>query len=138
MLKAEVEVQWLSTGQGIEEGLQGSEWSRWYPTAEIHTKWIHRLGNLVLLARTKNVAASNYDFDKKKATYFAGRGGVSPFALTTQVLQEREWTPEVVERRQAELIAHLCTLLAAIAIPTSASDHPQSIAKTDSAHFAIR
>ncbi len=25
---------------------EGSEWSRWYPTAEIHTKWIHRLGNL--------------------------------------------------------------------------------------------
>jgi uncharacterized protein DUF262/uncharacterized protein DUF1524 len=90
--------------------VEGSEWSRWYPTAEIHTKWIHRLGNLVLLARTKNAAASNYDFAKKKATYFAGRGGISPFALTTQVLQEREWTPEVVERRQAELIAHLRAL----------------------------
>jgi len=90
--------------------VEGSEWSGWYPTAEIHTKWIHRLGNLVLLARAKNVAASNYDFAKKKATYFAGRGGVSPFALTTQVLQEHEWTPEVVERRQTELIAHLRAL----------------------------
>ena len=89
---------------------EGSEWSRWYPTAEVHTKWIHRLGNLVLLARAKNVAASNYDFERKKATYFAGRGGVSPFALTTQVLREREWTPEVVERRQADLIAHLRAL----------------------------
>ncbi len=81
----------------------GSEWARWYPTAEIHAKWLHRLGNLVLLTRYKNAAASNYDCAKKKTTYFAGRGGVSPFALTTQVLHEREWTPEVVERRQTEL-----------------------------------
>jgi len=88
----------------------GSEWARWYPTAELHAKWIHRLGNLVLLTRYKNVAASNYDFAKKKATYFAGHGGVSPFALTTQVLHEREWTPEVVERRQTDLIAHLRAL----------------------------
>jgi hypothetical protein len=36
--------------------------------------------------------------------------GVSPFALTTQVLQERERTPEVVERRQVDLITHLRAL----------------------------
>jgi hypothetical protein len=90
--------------------IEGSEWTRWYPTAEIHTKWIHRIGNLVLLARAKNAAASNYDFAKKRTMYFATRGGISPFALTTQVLQEREWTPQVVERRQAELIAHLRAL----------------------------
>ena len=80
------------------------------PTAELHAKWIHRLGNLVLLTRYKNAAASNYDFAKKKTAYFAGYGGVSPFALTTQVLHEREWTPDVVERRQTELIAHLRAL----------------------------
>jgi hypothetical protein len=86
-----------------------SEWARWYPTAEVHARWLRRLGNLVLLTRYKNAAASTYAFAKKKATYYAGHGGVSPFALATQVLHEREWTPAVVERRQPELIAHLRT-----------------------------
>jgi uncharacterized protein DUF262/uncharacterized protein DUF1524 len=85
----------------------GSEWLRWFPTLELRARWTHRLGNLVLLSRTKNFGASNYDFDTKKRKYFATHNGISPFALTTQVLQETEWTPEVVERRQRELIAKL-------------------------------
>ncbi|HEU4784996.1 MAG TPA: HNH endonuclease family protein, partial [Ktedonobacterales bacterium] len=68
---------------------------------------VHRLGNLALLTREKNRQAYNYDFATKKRSYFAMKDGISPFVLTTQVLQEHEWTPEVVERRQNELIAHL-------------------------------
>jgi uncharacterized protein with ParB-like and HNH nuclease domain len=85
----------------------GSEWMHLFPTFEDRTTLVHRLGNLVLLSRAKNLQASNYDFARKKRVYFAGRGGVSPFALTTQVLQEEEWTPQVVQRRQHELLAHL-------------------------------
>ena len=85
----------------------GSEWMRWFPTQAERTRWVHRLGNLALLTRTKNRAASNYDFATKKRKYFATKDGVSPFALTTQVLQEEEWTPQVVERRQQQLIEHL-------------------------------
>jgi hypothetical protein len=77
----------------------GSVWTKWFPTTELNDRWVHHLGNLVLLSRSKNMDASNYDFDRKKRTYFATRDGVSPFALTTQVLQEKSWTPEVVERR---------------------------------------
>lgn len=84
-----------------------SEWLRWFPTLEDHATHVHRLGNLVLLSRTKNMQASNYDFAAKKQIYFTGRTGVSPFALTTQVLREVEWTPAVVDRRQQELIGHL-------------------------------
>ena len=68
---------------------------------------MHRLGNLALLARDKNRNASNFDFERKKRTYFAMKDGISPFAITTQVLQEDEWTPQVVERRQRELLGQL-------------------------------
>jgi hypothetical protein len=87
-----------------------SEWARWFPTLDERARYTHRLGNLVLLARAKNLLASNYAFAKKKQVYFASHTGISPFALTTQVLQEEVWTPEVVERRQRELIARIKAL----------------------------
>lgn len=65
--------------------------------------WTHRLGNLLLLNTRKNSQASNYDFAKKKMTYFKTKSGVAMFALTTQVLGEDHWTPAVVETRQKEL-----------------------------------
>ena len=51
-------------------------------------------------SRKKNLL----DFAKKKAKYFTGRKGTSSYALTTQVLNESEWTPEVVEQRQKNLM----------------------------------
>jgi hypothetical protein len=84
-----------------------SEWMRWWPDPQQRARWTHRLGNLALLSRAKNDRAGNLEFALKKTTYFTGRDGVSPFALTTQILQETEWTPKTVERRQKELIAQL-------------------------------
>ena len=81
-----------------------SEWMKWFPGQEEHAQYVHRLGNLVLLSCAKNTQAQNYDFDVKKQKYFTTKTGVSPFALTTQVLREQEWTPEVMARRQKELI----------------------------------
>lgn len=86
---------------------RGSEWMMWFPSEEMRARWVHRLGNLVLLTREKNRQAYNYDFATKKRAYFMARNGVSPFALTTQVLHEQEWTPQVVERRQHKLLEHL-------------------------------
>lgn len=80
-----------------------SEWTRWFST-DSHNRYVHRLGNLVLLSRQKNYDANNYDFAKKKSVYFSDRRGTSPFALTSQVLHTHEWTPEVVQRRQDELV----------------------------------
>lgn len=67
----------------------------------------HRLGNLVLLSRRKNSEAQNYDFEKKQNKYFKSKGKVSSFALTTQVLHEEVWTPDVVKRRQTDLLGRL-------------------------------
>lgn len=80
---------------------------KWWPEPQQRARWQHRLGNLALLSRAKNERASNLEFALKKTTYFSGKDGVSPFAITTQILQETEWTPKVVERRQKELLAHL-------------------------------
>jgi hypothetical protein len=87
-----------------------SQWMQWFPTEEKRDQCVHRLGNLVLLSRSKNSRAQNYEFDVKKEKYFTGSDGVSPFALTTQVLHEKTWTPAVVDRRQQELVSKLSHL----------------------------
>lgn len=79
-----------------------SQWVRDF-TEEERAHWTHRIGNLLLLNRTKNSEAQNYDFDVKKAKYFISRKGAAIFALTTQILGHQEWTPAVVEQRQVEL-----------------------------------
>ena len=82
---------------------RGSQWLRDFPDEEERKDWTHRLGNLVLLSRTKNVGASNYDFDKKRGEYFQ-KGGAAAFVLTASVRDESEWTPAVLARRQKWLI----------------------------------
>lgn len=85
----------------------GSVWVNWFPTQEEREKYVHRIGNLVLLSSCINRAAHNYDFELKKQKYFTTKKGVSNFALTTQVLMEKEWTPEVIDKRQEQLIDKL-------------------------------
>lgn len=83
-----------------------SEWLKKFRDEDERAEWTGKLANLVLLSRRKNSSAQNYDFNKKKEAYFQ-RGGVATFALTTQVLNETEWTLEVLQRRQKNLIGAL-------------------------------
>lgn len=83
-----------------------SQWVKDF-TEDERAYWTHRLGNLLLLNRNKNSQAQNYDFAAKKEKYFGPAAGVTGFALTTRVIMEPVWTPEVVERRQAELVGML-------------------------------
>jgi hypothetical protein len=85
-----------------------SQWAAWVPEKTVHQQWVHRLGNLALLSRKKNSSASNRDFAWKKAAYFT-KGGVTAFALTTQVLQQTEWTKEVMKQRQDALLEKMET-----------------------------
>lgn len=82
----------------------GSQWAEWWPDESERNQWVHKIGNLLPLAKRKNSQAQNYDFDKKKEKYFRGKTGVTAYALTTQVLMYPEWTPETVKARQEELI----------------------------------
>lgn len=86
-----------------------SEWVSLFPDEEQRSNLVHRLGNLALLPRRKNAQAQNFDFEKKKRAYFQ-REGVANFAITNQVLAYKSWTPEVVEKRQAELVNMLKTV----------------------------
>ncbi|MGS1019433.1 DUF262 domain-containing protein [Burkholderia glumae] len=81
----------------------GSQWLDWFPDNARRAAIVHRLGNLALLTRKKNSQASNWDFERKKDSYFR-RGGVSPFVLTTQVLNEHVWNDAAFNRRQEELV----------------------------------
>lgn len=81
-----------------------SQWLNTF-TAEDREKYLHRLGNLVLLSHQKNRSASNYDFQTKKDKYL--NKPVATFALTVQVLKEREWTAKVVENKQKYLLEEL-------------------------------
>jgi Protein of unknown function (DUF1524) len=84
----------------------GSNWAKHFPNLEDRANWVHRLANLVLLSRSKNAQAGNYAFERKKSEYFARRG-TSPFALTSQVLNEPVSTPEVLRTRQDHLLERL-------------------------------
>jgi hypothetical protein len=84
----------------------GSEWLKLFPDEEKRQMFANRLGNLVLLARKKNSAAQNYEFRKKVDVYF-DKEAASSFRLTSQVLKETEWTPEVIERRQQQMMNKL-------------------------------
>lgn len=82
----------------------GSYWAKKWRSQVTREKWLHKLGNLLLLSKSKNSQAQNYDFSTKKTKYFTTRSGVSTFAITTQVLEYDDWTPEIVHQRQQNLI----------------------------------
>ncbi len=83
-----------------------SEWIKNFPDEYVRFGWTHSLANLVLLSRYKNASAKNYDFEDKKSKYFLVEDS-TPFVLTSQVIQEAEWTPSVLERRQERLMGAL-------------------------------
>jgi Protein of unknown function DUF262/Protein of unknown function (DUF1524) len=83
-----------------------SKWAEWFPDPTKRLDVVHTLGNLALLTRKKNASASNWEFDRKKKAYFS-KGGISPFVLTTQVLEQSDWKPTVVATRQEQLCKKL-------------------------------
>ena len=85
---------------------EDSQWRTWWSDEE-QEHWLHRLANLIPLNKRRNSAALNWDFNKKKNKYFPDNGGVSSYALTTQVLSKEEWTPAIVEARQEYLLNKL-------------------------------
>lgn len=82
-----------------------SEWAQLWPDKNTRDIWLHRIANLVPLARRINSAAQNYDFNEKKDKYFRNsRTGTTSYNLTTQVLSVPVWSKDVVEQRQDDLL----------------------------------
>ena len=82
---------------------QGSEWLNLWPDEQVRKYWLNRIANLVPLTRQRNSAAQNYDFTTKKSKYFQSKNGTSSYTLTTQVLSETAWIPDIVKTRQEKL-----------------------------------
>lgn len=60
-------------------------------------EYVHSIGNLILLSKSKNSSAQNYDFDKKKSKYLASR--VTEYPRSIEILTYKEWTKKVIEER---------------------------------------
>jgi hypothetical protein len=86
--------------QTVEDG---SEWAKIFPDGQERSEWTHRLANLVYLARPIRSRASNRDFEEKME-YIASSDASSPFVITKGLFQTGQWTPDHLERRQAQLL----------------------------------
>uniref|UniRef100_UPI00130086F0 HNH endonuclease family protein n=1 Tax=Cyanothece sp. BG0011 TaxID=2082950 RepID=UPI00130086F0 len=85
-----------------------SQWCKDWTEAD-RDKWVHRLGNLVLLSRKKNSAARNYDFEEKKSKYFK-EGNTTIFPLTIDVVNQEQWTIKQVKDKQEKYVKKLTEL----------------------------
>lgn len=74
-------------------------WGGCWKDSNTRKQWVNKLGNLILLAGPKNTKAGNKDFKTKIDTYFGGQQG-APFQLTVSAAREKEWTVDVVRKRQ--------------------------------------
>lgn len=70
----------------------------WKVHEDLHQKYLHRIGNLTLLADEYNTAIKNKGFDEKKKIYKK-----SAIAMTHKLCASNEWTPTRIEERQKEL-----------------------------------
>lgn len=79
-----------------------SKWQQAFNEDE-QEKWTHHLANLVLLSRIKNSQANNRPFSEKKIGYFSDKKGKTKYVLTQDVLNETDWTPEILTARRKRL-----------------------------------
>jgi Protein of unknown function DUF262/Protein of unknown function (DUF1524) len=90
---------------------RGSAWLKQFPESSQRDMLTRCLGNLVLLTEKQNKAAQNSDYPVKRAIIFPGNGP-HQFLVTNQIWRYQNWTPEVIEERQAILVPQLCSMLA--------------------------
>jgi len=76
-----------------------SEWAKMLSEQE-RAKVVNKLGNLVLLSKSRNSSASNKEFGVKKEKYLGPR--VTDYPRSVQVLGYNAWTPEVINQRTDE------------------------------------
>ena len=76
---------------------------------EYHEKWVHCLGNLVLLSGSKNSQAQDSEFRTKKKVYNEHSSRVS-FDTTKSVLEYEEWNEDSLDARHDELVEKVKTI----------------------------
>lgn len=76
-----------------------SEWAKLHDLEHIDN-YVDSIGNLVLLSKSKNSGASNFDFEKKKKQYLKSR--VSDYPRSIQVLGHETWDRKTIDDRTNE------------------------------------
>lgn len=86
----------------LPQALKDAYWRERF-TDDEHRLWLHRLGNLALLAGIKNYKAQYFPFDRKKKIYAERNNRVS-FDTTKPILSADDWTKDLLTTRQADLV----------------------------------
>ncbi|MGL5821246.1 MAG: DUF262 domain-containing protein [Sarcina sp.] len=69
--------------------------------ADQRRNWANKFGNLVLIAGAKNTRLNNKPYNEKVEEYLSKKGS---FKITNEIFKNSEWTMEVVEERQNDLV----------------------------------
>ena len=83
---------------------KASQWIKDYDD-EQREKWLHRLGNLMLLSRRKNTSLGNLDFVDKRVRYFEDR--VESLPNSQRLLALTSFSLSALEARHSELWGRL-------------------------------
>ena len=99
----------------LPQRMTAKEWTDVF-TPQDHDRLVNTIGNLTLLIgnsgqlkSSKNQSASNKPFLEKLHIYkgLAKNDGMSAFHMTSSLSSMTEWTPEVIEERQKEIVRTL-------------------------------
>ena len=101
----DTDVDTVHTGQITIEHIlpnnkSNSYWNSF--TKEQHEEWLHKIGNLTVISRSKNAVASNDGFDEKREVY-----KTSDFIITRKIAEEDKWGMEQLQDRHAKLIKEI-------------------------------
>ncbi|MGL4741120.1 MAG: DUF262 domain-containing protein [Sarcina sp.] len=69
--------------------------------ADQRRNWANKFGNLVLIAGAKNTRLNNKPYSEKVEEYLSKKGS---FKITNEILKNSEWTMEILEDRQNDLV----------------------------------
>lgn len=86
----------------LPQALKDAYWRERF-TDDEHRLWLHRLGNLALLAGIKNYKAKFYSFARKKEI-FADKNDKVSFDTTKPILAAVHWTKDELAIRQNDLV----------------------------------
>ncbi|MGE8015287.1 DUF262 domain-containing protein [Bacillus mycoides] len=80
------------------EHIMPKKLGNWKVHEDIHQKYLHRIGNLTLLADEYNKTIKNKEFVEKKKVY-----NKSKIEMTKKLVSYNEWTSTRIDERQKEL-----------------------------------
>lgn len=80
------------------EHIMPKKLGNWKVHEDIHQKYLHRIGNLTLLADEYNKSIKNKEFAEKKKVYEK-----SKIEMTKKLVSYNEWTSTRIDERQKEL-----------------------------------